>query len=116
MAYTIGIDYGSNSVRSIVVRCADGTEIGTSVFNYPSGELGILLDPSDHNLARQHPGDYVAGFESSIVEAIDLAKQADSDFSSDKVIGLGVDSTGSSPIPVDQTTKPWRFRSPGKEI
>ncbi|MDA1065567.1 MAG: ribulokinase [Verrucomicrobia bacterium] len=102
MAYTIGIDYGTNSVRSIVVRCADGAEIGTSVFNYPSGELGILLDPSDHNLARQHPGDYVVGIESSIVEAIALAKQADPDFSSDKVIGLGVDSTGSSPIPVDE--------------
>jgi L-ribulokinase len=114
MAYTIGIDYGSNSVRSIVVRCADGAEIGTSVFNYPSGELGILLDPSDHNLARQHPGDYVAGFESSIVEAIDLAKQADSDFSSDKVIGLGVDSTGSSPIPVDQNNKALAIQEPWK--
>jgi L-ribulokinase len=102
MAYTIGIDYGTNSVRSIVVRCADGAEIGTSVFNYPSGDLGILLDPSDHNLARQHPGDYVAGVEASIVEAIALAKESDTNFSTDEVIGLGVDSTGSSPIPVDE--------------
>jgi L-ribulokinase len=102
MAYTIGIDYGSNSVRSIVVRCTDGAEIGTSVFNYPSGELGILLDPADHNLARQHPGDYLAGVETSILGAVAQAKKTDPDFSTDKVIGLGVDSTGSSPIPVDE--------------
>lgn len=103
MAYTIGIDYGTNSVRSIVVRCTDGAEVGTSVYNYPSGDLGILLDPADHNLARQHPGDYVSGVESSITEAIAQAKRSDADFTADKVIGLGVDSTGSSPIPVDET-------------
>ena len=44
-AYTIGIDYGTNSVRALVVDCADGREVGTSVFDYPSGEQGILLDP-----------------------------------------------------------------------
>ena len=101
MAYTIGVDYGSNSVRSIVVRCADGAEAGASVFNYPSGEMGILLDANDHNLARQHPGDYVAGLELTIKDAMAQAAAADLDFSPDKVIGIGVDSTGSSPIPVD---------------
>ncbi|MDQ8205493.1 ribulokinase [Pelagicoccus sp. SDUM812003] len=101
MAYTIGIDYGSNSVRSIVVRCSDGTEIATSVFNYPSGELGILLDSDDHHLARQHPGDYVAGLETSVRDALADAAKNDESFSSEKVIGLGVDTTGSSPIPVD---------------
>ncbi|MCZ6671641.1 MAG: ribulokinase [Verrucomicrobia bacterium] len=114
MAYTIGIDYGTNSVRSIVVRCADGAEIGTSVFNYPSGDLGILLDPSDHNLARQHPGDYVAGLESSILQAISRGKQADSNFSTGKVIGLGVDTTGSSPIPVDENIHPLALQESWK--
>ena len=114
MAYTIGIDYGTNSVRSIVVRCSNGAELGTSVFNYPSGELGILLDSSDHNLARQHPGDYVAGVEASIVEALAEAKEADADFSADKVIGLGVDSTGSSPIPVDENNQALAVQEPWK--
>lgn len=114
MAYTIGIDYGTNSVRSIVVRCSDGAELGTSVFNYPSGDLGILLDPSDHNLARQHPGDYVAGVETSIVEAVAQAKEEDSDFSADQVIGLGVDSTGSSPIPVDENNQALAVQDPWK--
>ena len=44
MVYTLGIDYGTNSVRALVVRCSDGKEIGSCVFNYPSGEQGILLD------------------------------------------------------------------------
>ncbi len=101
MSYTIGVDYGTNSVRSIVVRCADGAEVGTSVFNYPAGESGILLDPSDHNLARQHPGDYVAGLEASVRGALEEAASADSGFSVENVVGIGVDSTGSSPIPVD---------------
>ena len=64
-AYTIGIDYGTNSVRALVVDCADGAEIGTFVFDYPSGEQGILLDPKDHHLARQNPADYLAGLEAS---------------------------------------------------
>lgn len=114
MAYTIGIDYGTNSVRSIFVRCSDGAEIGTSVFNYPSGELGILLDSSDHNLARQHPGDYVAGVEASIIEALAEAKEADAEFSADMVIGLGVDSTGSSPIPVDENNQALAVQEPWK--
>lgn len=111
MAYTIGVDYGTNSVRGIVVRCSDGAEVGTSVFNYPSGEMGILLDSNDHNLARQHPGDYVAGLESVVVGAIAMARETDTGFSSDKVIGIGVDTTGSSPIPVDETNTALAMRA-----
>lgn len=103
MAYTIGVDYGTNSVRGIVVRCSDGAEVGTSVFNYPAGEMGILLDPSDHNLARQHPGDYIDGLEQSVKGALSEAAETDPAFTADQVIGIGVDSTGSSPIPVDSS-------------
>jgi len=98
MRYTIGLDYGTNSVRAVLVRCSDGAEVATSVFDYPSGHQGILLDPSDANLARQHPGDYLLGLEHT-VKAI-LADAGDG-FSPDQVIGIGVDTTGSSPIPVD---------------
>ena len=54
-SFTIGIDYGTNSVRAIVVDCETGNEIASSVFNYPTGRQGIILDPRDHNLARQNP-------------------------------------------------------------
>lgn len=100
MAFTLGIDYGTNSVRALIVRCKDGKEFGSSVVNYPSGTQGVILDPRDHNVARQHPADYLFGLEKSVKGALAQAKKQ-SGFSADKVIGLGVDSTGSSPIPVD---------------
>ena len=104
MAFTIGIDYGTNSVRALVVRARDGAEIGSSVFDYPSGKQGILLDPDDHHLARQHPGDYLRGLEKSVKGALAAARKTRG-FSPDLVIGLGVDSTGSSPLPVDRRNR-----------
>ena len=103
--YTLGIDYGTNSVRALVVRCADGAELGSSTFNYPSGSQGILLDPRDHHLARQHPADYLLGLEKSVRSALAAAKKTRG-FDATKVIGLGVDTTGSSPIPVDAKNVP----------
>ncbi len=106
MAYTLGVDYGTNSVRAVVVRCLDGKEVGVGVFNYPSGKEGILIDPQDANLARQHPGDYIAGLEECVKQAISAAKTEDADFAPEKVAGIGVDSTGSSPMPVDESNTP----------
>ncbi len=56
--YALGIDYGTNSCRSLLVDLNDGREAGTAVFNYPSGRFGILTDPRDPNVARQNPQDY----------------------------------------------------------
>ena len=53
--YALGLDYGTNSVRALIVNVATGEEIGTHVFAYPHGDAGILLDAKDPNLARQHP-------------------------------------------------------------
>ena len=103
--YTLGIDYGTNSVRALVVRCADGAELGSAVFSYPSGSQGILLDPRDHHLARQYPGDHLLGLEKSVRAALAAAKKTRG-FDAAKVIGLGVDTTGSSPIPVDAKNVP----------
>ena len=103
--FTLGLDYGTNSVRALIVRVTDGKEFGSAVVNYPSGSQGILLDPRDHNLARQHPADYLFGLEKSVKAALAQAKKQRG-FSPDKIIGIGVDSTGSSPIPVDATNTP----------
>lgn len=103
--FTIGIDYGTNSVRALVVRCADGKEFGSCVVNYPSGRQGVLLDPRDHNVARQSPADYLFGLERSVKGALAQAKKQKG-FSAAKVVGLGVDTTGSSPIPVDAQNVP----------
>ena len=105
MAFTLGIDYGTNSVRALVVRCADGAELGSCVIDYPSGRQGILLDPKDHHLARQHPGDYLVGLEKSVQGALAAAKRQRG-FDAAGIVGIGVDTTGSSPIPVDKNNRP----------
>ena len=106
MKYSIGLDYGTNSARALVVDCSNGREIGTAVVDYPSGQQGILLNPSDHHLARQNPADYVFALEKATLEALAAAKAADPSFSADQVIGIGMDGTGSSPIPVDKNNIP----------
>jgi L-ribulokinase len=103
--FTLGLDYGTNSVRCLVVRCADGREVGTCVVNYPSGRQGVLLDPKDHHLARQNPGDYLVGLEKSVEGALAQARKVRG-FDAARVIGVGVDTTGSSPIPVDAKNVP----------
>jgi L-ribulokinase len=105
MAFTLGIDFGTNSVRAVVVDCLNGREIGSCVIEYPSGKRGVLLDPRDPNLARQHPGDYFYGLEKSVQGALEPAS-AVAGFSREQVIGIGVDTTGSSPLPVDQRNTP----------
>jgi len=104
-AYTLGVDFGTNSVRAVVVDCADGRMIGTRVFSYPSGEQGVLLDSRDPHLARQNPADYLDGLRESVRGAIaDAAREPE--FAAARVIGIGVDTTGSTPIPVGADNRP----------
>lgn len=100
MFSTLGIDYGTNSVRALIVDCATGEELGTAIFDYPSGHQGVLLDKNNHNLARQNPADHIVGLEKSVKGALEQARKKPG-FAASKIIGIGVDTTGSSPIPVD---------------
>ena len=104
-SYTIGIDYGTNSVRAIVVDCSNGAAVGTSVFDYPTGDHGVLLNPKDPHLARQNPADYLSGLRSSVRGALAEAR-INREFTPDRVIGIGVDTTGSTPLPVDANCRP----------
>ncbi len=104
--YSIGLDYGTNSCRSLVVNLENGQELGSEVFPYPSGEQGILTDPSDPNLARQNPQDYLDGCVTIIRGAIEQAQVADAAFSVEDIVGIGIDTTGSTVIPVDATGTP----------
>jgi L-ribulokinase len=106
MAYTIGLDYGTNSVRCLIVDVTNGNELGTAVYEYETGEAGIILDPADHNLARQNPADYLKGIEVTIKAAVAEAKKAAKGFEPDQIIGIGIDTTGSTPIPVDKNGTP----------
>ncbi len=107
--YALGVDYGTNSVRALVVDVDTGDELAAHVYNYPSGKAGILLDPKDPNLARQNPADYVNGFLTAVSAAVKAAGKVKG-FSPANVIGLGVDTTGSTPIPVDQSGQPLAFK------
>jgi len=104
-AFAIGVDYGTNSVRALVVDLADGREVSTAVYDYPSGQAGILLDPKDPHTARQNPADYIEGFYLAVGRAVQAAA-ADPAFRPERVVGIGVDTTGSTPIPVDRQGKP----------
>lgn len=95
-ALSLGLDYGTNSVRALIVDCADGEEVAEAVIGYPSGDLGVLTDESDPNVARQNTADYKRCFFEAVQTAL---RQPGIDAS--KVVGLGVDTTGSTPIPVD---------------
>ena len=56
--YALGLDYGTNSVRALIVDVRNGREVGTAVWEYAHGDHGVILS-RDPNLARQHPADYV---------------------------------------------------------
>lgn len=109
--YTIGLDYGTNSVRALLVNVEDGTEVATSVWGYAHGEKGVMLS-RDPNLARQHPADYLEGARRTIRAVLAQAKRKIRGFSPDQIIGLGVDTTGSTPIPVDREGWPLAFQDP----
>ena len=98
--YTVGLDYGTNSVRALIVDVTDGREIATAIWGYGHGHAGVILG-SDPNLARQHPADYLKGAEVTIREALAIAAKTVADFKPAQVLGIGVDTTGSTPMPVD---------------
>ncbi|MBC8094490.1 MAG: ribulokinase [Akkermansiaceae bacterium] len=105
----MGLDYGTNSVRALIVNVANGAEIAAAVWTYAHGTQGVILS-RDPNLARQHPADYVKGAEITIKQALATAKKSVRGFSAAQVVGIGVDTTGSTPLPVDAQGQPLAFQ------
>ena len=104
--FALGLDYGTNSCRSLLIDLTTGEELGSAVFPYPSGSAGILLDPKEPHLARQHPQDYLDGLTAIITGAIAQAKATHPAFDPARIIGIGIDTTGSTIIPVDAQCTP----------
>lgn len=113
--YSLGLDYGTNSCRSLIVNLENGDELGSCVFPYPSGELGILTDPKDPNVARQNPQDYLDGMEAIILGSISEAKANVPGFDPHQIVGIGIDTTGSTPIPVDASGTPLALKPEFKD-
>jgi len=101
MSYTIGVDFGTDSVRALVVDARTGREMGTHVFEYPRWKEGKYCDPSA-NRFRQHPLDYLEGLEVSIVGALEQCEPG----VAEQVVGISVDTTGSTPVAVSREGVP----------
>lgn len=107
--FVIGLDYGTDSVRSVVVDTGNGETVGTSVFEYPRWKKGLYCDLSA-NRFRQHPLDYIEGMEYSVKEAL---KGLSADIIRN-IAGITVDTTGSTPVAVDKNGVPLSLK-PGFE-
>ena len=93
--YVIGLDFGSDSVRAVLVDTANGQSLATHVHWYQRWKAGKYCNPAI-NQFRQHPLDLIEGMETTI-----KAVMKESGVPKDAVKGICIDTTGSSPIPVD---------------
>ncbi|HNQ35913.1 MAG TPA: ribulokinase [bacterium] len=108
--YSLGLDFGTASVRALLISLDSGAETATAVWNYQHGTDGVIGAADDPHLARQHPADYLDGSAAVLKEVLARAKAADPDFAPERVLGIGVDTTGSTPIPVDGAGRPLCFQ------
>lgn len=99
--YVIGIDFGTDSVRALVVNANTGEQVGTAVREYPRWKQGKYCDASISQF-RQHPLDYIESLESAVRDALG---QASPDVGQN-VRGISVDTTGSTPVAVDRNGTP----------
>ncbi|OCX51862.1 ribulokinase [Mucilaginibacter sp. PPCGB 2223] len=100
--YVIGVDYGSDSVRSVIVDAQNGRELASSVFYYPRWQQGLYCN-APQNQFRQHPLDYIEGLETTIKDCI--AKAGGASIAAG-IKAIAVDTTGSTPVAVDESGTP----------
>lgn len=101
-SHVIGVDYGSDSVRSVLVDANNGEEIASSVFYYPRWKRGEYCDAALSQF-RQHPLDYIEGLEATIKDC--LSKSGLSNIG-ETVRAISVDTTGSTPVAVNEKGVP----------
>ena len=99
--FTIGLDYGTDSVRALIVNNQTGENIGTAVHYYERWKQGLYCDASISQF-RQHPLDYLEGLEATIKGAL---KNITSEIRQ-KIVGISIDTTGSTPVAVDENGTP----------
>lgn len=99
--YTIGVDYGTDSVRAVIIDTQSGREIASEVFLYPRWKAGKYCDPPS-NRFRQHPLDYLEGLEQTVRGALEKCDRE----TARRVRGLAIDTTGSTPVAVNREGTP----------
>lgn len=99
--YAIGVDFGSDSVRCLVVDTADGREAASAVCAYPRWKKGLYCDPSQ-NRYRQHPLDYIESLERCVREALAPCGPE----VTERICGISFDTTASTPVLTDERGTP----------
>jgi L-ribulokinase len=103
--YTIGVDYGTQSGRAVLVEIGTGKEVATAVKPYTHGVMDEFLPDGttklDHDWALQHPTDYLEVLQITIPEVLDKAQVSPED-----VIGIGIDFTACTVLPIDKSGTP----------
>ena len=99
--FVIGVDFGTDSVRAVVVAASNGQLVGEDSCVYPRWRQGEYCEP-EHNQFRQHPCDYLEGLESCVLGAIEKAGES----VAKQIKGIAVDTTGSTPCPVNHEGTP----------
>lgn len=107
--YVIGLDFGTDSVRAVLVNAENGQTLASNVSWYRRWKSGLYCDPQK-NQFRQHPLDHIEGMESTIRSVI-----AESDVKPEDVKGICIDTTGSSPVPVAADGTPLSMLDPFRE-
>ncbi|NOJ00152.1 ribulokinase [Vibrio kanaloae] len=95
--HVIGLDFGSDSVRALVVNTDTGKEVSSSVVYYPRWIKGLYCQP-DQSQFRHHPQDYLDAMTDAIQEVLSTVSPT----VTSSVVGIGVDTTGSTPAPIDE--------------
>ena len=99
--YVIGLDYGSDSARAVVVCAETGQTLATSVKYYPRWQAGKYCNPAI-NQYRQHPLDYIEVLEGTVKEALSKCPAG----TAEQVVGIAFDTTGSTPVFTDEQGTP----------
>ncbi len=104
--YSLGLDFGTSSARALIVDTWTGRAAGSGSSPFQHGADGILGDPKDPNVARQHPSDWLTAMAAAVEQATQAARRLDPDFAAERIVGIGIDATASTPLPVDSHCAP----------
>ena len=107
--YTLGLDFGTSSARACILNIDTGDVVSSHANNYSGGDHGIYSNPDNPLVARQSPKDYLETLEKVIKNTLKDFQNLNKKPSN--IVGIGVDSTGSTPIPVDQNLNPLMFQN-----
>jgi len=108
--YILGLDFGTDSVRAVLVNARDGKEEANQVAYFKRWLKGQYCDPAK-NQFRQHPQDYIDSMEEAVKGALGQLPAG----AGKSVAGIGIDTTGSTPCPVDRAGTPLALKAPFKD-